>query len=72
VCLALTWVSWGAAAQSAAQGGLVRRTITYAEWWLAAPLPVAFALLSGEFVFRLLRVALDPAAARRDEARSVA
>lgn len=72
VCTALAWVSWGAAAQSAAIGGVVRRTITYPEWWLAAPLPAVFALLALEFAARLLRVATDPAALRRDEARSVA
>lgn len=72
VCLVLSWVSWGAASAGFAQGGLVRRTITYPEWWLAAPLPLVFALLAGEFAARLLRVMRDPGAARRDEARSVA
>ncbi len=72
VCLVLAWVSWGTAANAAATGGLVRRTITYPEWWLAAPLPLCFALLAGEFVARLIRLARDPAAHRRDEARSVA
>ena len=72
VCVVLGWVSFGAAAQSAAIGGLVRRTITYPEWWLAAPLPAVFALLAVEFAFRLLRLLVAPGAARRDEARSVA
>jgi TRAP-type transport system small permease protein len=72
VCLVLVWVSFGAAVESAATGGVVRRTITYPEWWLAAPLPPVFALLAGEFVARLLRLAGDPGAPRRDEARSVA
>jgi TRAP-type C4-dicarboxylate transport system permease small subunit len=71
-CLVLVWVSWGAAAQSAATGALVRRTFTYPEWWLVAPLPLCFALLAGEFGFRLLRLVADPAAPRRDETRSVA
>jgi TRAP-type C4-dicarboxylate transport system permease small subunit len=71
VCLVLAWVSWGVAADAMATGGLVRRTITYPEWWLAAPLPPVFLLLAGEFVFRLIRVLTDPAP-RRDEARSVA
>jgi TRAP-type C4-dicarboxylate transport system permease small subunit len=72
VCAVLAWVSWGALAQAHATAGLVRRTITYPEWWLVAPLPFVFALLAGEFLLRLLRVLRDPAAARRDEARSVA
>ncbi len=72
VCLVLFWVSWNAAAQSAATGALVRRTLTYPEWWLIAPLPLCFALLAGEFVLRLLRLVTDPTAPRRDETRSVA
>ena len=72
VCLVLTWVSWNAVMQSVATGGLVRRTFTYPEWWLIAPLPLCFALLAGEFAFRLLRLATDPAAGPRDETRSVA
>jgi TRAP-type C4-dicarboxylate transport system permease small subunit len=71
VCLVLAWVSWGATADGMVTGGLVRRTITYPEWWLAAPLAPVFLLLAGEFVFRLLRVFTDPMP-RRDEARSVA
>lgn len=72
VCAILAWVAWGALAGSYATGGLVRRTVTYPEWWLAAPLPAVFVLLAGEFALRLLRIVTDPAAARRDEARSVA
>ena len=71
VCLVLAWVAWGAAADGAAQGGLVRRTITYPEWWLAAPLPACFALLAGEFAFRLARDIAEPLP-QRDEARSIA
>ena len=72
VCAVLAWVSWGTLVASYATGGVVRRTVTYPEWWLAAPLPFVFALLAGEFALRLTRVATDPAAVRRDEARSVA
>lgn len=72
VCLVLAWVSLGAAMQSAAIGSVVRRTITYPEWWLVAPLPGVFLLLAVEFAFRLAHLALDPAAAKRDEARSAA
>lgn len=71
VCLVLAWVSWGATLQSLSIGGLVRKTITYPEWWLAAPLAPCFALLAGEFAFRLARDVTDPLP-RRDEARSVA
>jgi TRAP-type C4-dicarboxylate transport system permease small subunit len=72
VCNTLAWVAYGAAMQSAATGGVVRRTIAYPEWWLVAPLPICFALLGGEFVLRLVRLAADPDAGPREEARSVA
>ena len=44
-----------AAAESAALGSLIRRTVTYPEWWLAAPLPAVFALLALEFAARIAR-----------------
>jgi TRAP-type C4-dicarboxylate transport system permease small subunit len=66
VCLVLAWQAYGAMEASRATGGVVRRTISYPEWWLAAPLVPAFGLLAVEFALRLAR------GAPRDEARSVA
>ncbi len=71
VCLILAYAAWGIVAESAALGSVIRRTITYPEWWLSAPLPPAFLLLGGEFAARIARLLRDPSAGTRDEARSV-
>jgi TRAP-type transport system small permease protein len=36
------------------------------EWWLLAPIPLAFALLAIEFVFRMHRLALAERRPRDD------
>lgn len=72
VCATLAVVAFRVAAESAALGSLVRRTVTYPEWWLAAPLPPVFVLLALEFAARIARLLADPHAGPRDEARSVA
>jgi TRAP-type transport system small permease protein len=38
---------------SAQQGAMVFKSVVFPEWWLYAPVPVCFALLSFEFVRRL-------------------
>jgi TRAP-type C4-dicarboxylate transport system permease small subunit len=38
---------------SAQQGGMVFKSVVFPEWWLYAPVPLCFALLSFEFVRRL-------------------
>lgn len=72
VCLVLAVASWGAMEEARAVGSVIRRTISYPEWWLLAPLAPVFVLLAGEFALRLRAALLDPAGPRRDEARSVA
>jgi TRAP-type C4-dicarboxylate transport system permease small subunit len=71
VCLAVAWQAWQAMQASRALGSLVRRTVTYPEWWLTAPLAPVFLLLAIEFA-RRLAVTLVAPDARRTEARSVA
>jgi TRAP-type transport system small permease protein len=51
-------------------GAITIKNLVFPEWWLLAPLPVAFALLAVEFVFRLDRL-LKGERARRVEATSV-
>jgi TRAP-type transport system small permease protein len=46
------------------------KNLVFAEWWLLAPLPMAFVLLAIEFVFRFDRL-LKGERARRIEATSV-
>lgn len=38
---------------SAAQGSMVLKSVVFPEWWLYAPVPLCFGLLSIEFVRRL-------------------
>ncbi len=66
VCLVLLWQSFDVMRDAMALGAMVRRSITFPEWWLSAPLLPCFALLSLEFARRLI------AATRRDDTRSVA
>jgi TRAP-type C4-dicarboxylate transport system permease small subunit len=51
-------------------GSITIKTLVFPEWWLLAPLPVIFALIAVEFVFRLQRL-LGGSRTRRTEATSV-
>ena len=51
-------------------GSITIKNLVFPEWWLLAPLPVAFLLLTIEFVFRFRR--LIQHRDRREEATSVA
>jgi TRAP-type C4-dicarboxylate transport system permease small subunit len=55
---------------SARLGAVTIKNLAFAEWWLLAPLPVAFALLAIEFVFRFHRL-IGSDRTRRLEATSV-
>jgi TRAP-type transport system small permease protein len=50
-------------------GAITIKNLVFAEWWLLAPLPVTFALLAIEFVFRFHRLLGERT--RRVEATSV-
>lgn len=54
----LYFVVYGAriAAESYATGALSIKTLVTPEWWLLAPLPLVFALVAVEFVFRMHRL----------------
>jgi TRAP-type C4-dicarboxylate transport system permease small subunit len=66
VSVVLLWQSWDVMRDAMASGAMIRRTVTFPEWWMSAPLIPCFALLSGEFARRLF------ASARPDDTRSVA
>jgi TRAP-type transport system small permease protein len=51
-------------------GAITIKNLVFPEWWLLAPLPIAFALLAVEFVFRFDRL-MRGERARRIEATSV-
>ena len=68
-------VAYGAEAawKSFASGALSIKTLVMPEWWFLVPLPVCFALLAVEFIFRMRRLAAaDADAGPRDEAVSAA
>ena len=68
--LVLIWYGSVMTVQSARLGSLTIKNLVFPEWWLLAPLPVCFALLALEFVFRFHRLMGAPRT-RRIEATSV-
>ena len=65
-CLWMVWYGGAAAARSHASASLSIKTLVMPEWWFMAPLPVCFALLAIEFVFRMRRLAAAEAKPRDD------
>jgi TRAP-type C4-dicarboxylate transport system permease small subunit len=70
VCVVLVRYGYAMAAESHRLGSLTIKNLVFPEWWLLAPLPVAFALLAIEFAFRFSRLWQGPRT-RRIEATSV-
>lgn len=68
--LVLLWYGTIMTAQSARLGSLTIKNLVFPEWWLLWPLPVCFALLALEFIFRFHRLMGAPRT-RRLEATSV-
>jgi TRAP-type C4-dicarboxylate transport system permease small subunit len=68
--LVLIWYGTIMSVQSARLGSLTIKNLVFPEWWLLAPLPVCFALVALEFVFRFQRLLAAPRT-RRVEATSV-
>jgi TRAP-type transport system small permease protein len=65
-CLIFVWYGASVAATSFFDGSVSIKTLVLPEWWLLAPMPVAFALLGCEFVFRMQRLALAERRPRED------
>jgi TRAP-type transport system small permease protein len=53
-------------ADSYAAGAISIKTLVIPEWWLLAPMPIAFIAVSIEFVFRIHRLARGTRAPRSD------
>ena len=68
--LVLIWYGTIMTVQSARLGSLTIKNLVFPEWWLLAPLPLCFALVALEFIFRFTRL-LDAPRTRRIEATSV-
>ena len=65
-CLIFVWYGASVAAASFFDGSVTIKTLVLPEWWLLAPMPVAFALLALEFGFRMHRLALAERRPRED------
>jgi len=65
-CLWLVAYGGSAAWKSAQSSALSIKTLVMPEWWFLAPLPICFALLAIEFVFRMRRLAYAEIGPRDD------
>ena len=55
-CLVMLWYGVKTTLGSYLSGAMTIKTLITPEWWLLAPLPVAFALLAIEMLFRMRRL----------------
>ena len=65
-CLYFVWYGVRVAVASYLSGSISMKTLITPEWWLLAPMPIAFALLCMEFVFRMWRLAQGEQRPRED------
>lgn len=65
-CLSIAWYGVIATVKSYQSGALSIKTLVTPEWWIQAPLPIAFLLLSVEMLFRMRRLYLGERAPRDD------
>src|SRR6266566_3317852 len=65
-CLIFVWYGVNVTAASFFDGSISIKTLVLPEWWLLAPMPMAFALLALEFGFRMHRLALAEQRPRDD------
>jgi TRAP-type C4-dicarboxylate transport system permease small subunit len=70
VCLVMMRYGFKMSIESAVLGSITIKNLVFPEWWLLWPLPVCFALLAAEFVFRFDRL-IHSEPGRRAEATSV-
>ncbi len=68
-CLVMTWYGGLATLDAIRSGELFIKALATPAWWWLIALPITFALLAVEFVFRMYRLANGPRAPR-DEAVS--
>ncbi len=55
-CVVMMVYGWNAATASFKAGSMAIKTLVTPEWWALAPLPIAFALLAIEVLFRMQRL----------------
>jgi TRAP-type transport system small permease protein len=64
--LYFVWYGYKVLAASYWTGAISIKTLITPEWWLLAPLPVAFLLLAIEFIFRMYRLSRSQRTPRAD------
>jgi TRAP-type C4-dicarboxylate transport system permease small subunit len=64
--LYFVWYGWKVLAASYLARAISIKTLITPEWWLLAPLPIAFLLLAIEFIFRIHRLSQAERAPRPD------
>jgi TRAP-type C4-dicarboxylate transport system permease small subunit len=64
--LYFVWYGMRVLAASYAAGSVSIKTLVLPEWWLLAPMPLAFLLVAVEFLFRMRRLARAERAPRTD------
>ncbi|MSP96047.1 MAG: TRAP transporter small permease [Betaproteobacteria bacterium] len=69
-CIAMAYYGARAVLASFTGSSLSIKTLVMPEWWILAPLPAAFALLSVEMVFRMRRLYSGERAPRDDAVTS--
>ena len=65
-CLYFVWYGVRIVSASYASGAISIKTLVLPEWWILVPVPLAFALLTIEFVFRMHRLAMAEQRIRDD------
>ena len=65
-CVVMMAYGWSAATASYKAGSMAIKTLITPEWWSLAPLPVAFALLAMEVLFRMQRLYAGERGPRND------
>jgi TRAP-type C4-dicarboxylate transport system permease small subunit len=65
-CSTIAFYGFGAVLSSHAIGGTVVKVLSVPEWWLLAPLPIAFVLLAVEVLFRMQRLLAGEPGPRSD------
>ena len=70
VCLVMMRYGVKMTMDSAVLGSITIKNLVFPEWWLLWPMPLCFALLAAEFVFRFDRL-IRSEPSRRSEATSV-
>lgn len=65
-CLYFVWYGWQVAAASYLTGAVSIKTLVMPEWWLLAPVPIAFLVFAIEFLFRMHRLATSERAPRTE------